>query len=204
MTYLIYIIIGYLIGSIPFGYIITKFFAKENLHNIGSGSTGATNVTRILGLKIGILVFLLDFFKAFSLIIYLKLSNNILYLNNESIPMVISFTAIAIILGHCWPIFIKFKGGKGVAPAVGSFTAIAYEISLLTLIISLFLIKKTKTASIGSLSGVLISFVPFISLIIIGIYQWEYLIFYLGGLTIIIIRHKENIKRLIHNNERKF
>ena len=118
--------------------------------------------------------------------------------------MIISTTSIAIILGHCWPVFLKFKGGKGVAPAVGSFTAIAYEVSIITMIISLLLIKKTKTASIGSLSGVLISFIPFISLIIIGIYQWEYLIFYLGGLTIIIIRHKENIKRLIHNNERKF
>jgi len=201
---LIYIIIGYLVGSIPFGYIITKLFSKENLHDIGSGSTGATNVTRILGLKIGILVFLLDFSKAFSLIIYLKLSNNVPFLNNQSIPMIISTTSIAITLGHCWPIFLKFKGGKGIAPSVGSFTAIAYEISLITMIISLLLIKKTKTASIGSLSGVLISFIPFISLIIIGVYQLEYLIFYLGLITIIIIRHKENIKKIINNNERKF
>ena len=118
--------------------------------------------------------------------------------------MIISLTAIAIILGHCWPIFIKFKGGKGVAPAVGSFTAIAYEVSIITLIISLLLIKKTKTASIGSLSGALMSFIPFISLIIMGVYQLEYLIFYLGAVTIIIIRHKENIKKLINNNERKF
>ncbi len=193
-----------MIGSIPFGYIITNFFSKENLHNIGSGSTGATNVTRILGLKIGILVFLLDFSKAFLLIIYLRLSTNILFLNNESIPIIISTTAIAIILGHCWPIFLKFKGGKGVAPGVGSFTAIAYEISIITMIISLLLIKKTKTASIGSLSGALISFIPFISLIIMGTYHMEYLIFYFGGLAIIIIRHKENIKRLINNDERKF
>ena len=193
-----------MIGSIPFGYIITNFFSKENLHNIGSGSTGATNVTRILGLKIGILVFLLDFSKAFLLIIYLRLSTNILFLNNESIPMIISTTAIAIILGHCWPIFLKFKGGKGVAPGVGSFTAIAYEISIITMIISLLLIKKTKTASIGSLSVALISFIPFISLIIMGTYHMEYLIFYFGGLAIIIIRHKENIKRLINNDERKF
>lgn len=196
--------IGYLVGSIPFGYIITIFFSKENLHKVGSGSTGATNVTRVLGLKIGILVFLLDFSKAFLLIIYLKLSTDILFLDNESIPMIISTTGIAIIIGHCWPIFLKFKGGKGVAPGVGAFTAIAYEISIIAMIISLFLIKKTKTASIGSLSGAIISFIPFISLIIIGEYHIEYLVFYLGGITIIIIRHKENIKRLINNNERKF
>ena len=196
--------IGYLVGSIPFGYIITNFFSKENLHKVGSGSTGATNVTRVLGLKIGILVFLLDFSKAFLLIIYLKLSTDILFLDNESIPMIISTTGIAIIIGHCWPIFLKFKGGKGVAPGVGAFTAIAYEISIIAMIISLFLIKKTKTASIGSLSGAIISFIPFIRLIIIGEYHIEYLVFYLGGITIIIIRHKENIKRLINNNERKF
>jgi len=118
--------------------------------------------------------------------------------------MIISTTSIAIILGHCWPIFLKFKGGKGVAPAIGSFTAIAYEITLITMIISLLLIKKTKTASIGSLSGALISFIPFISLIIIGVYPMEYLVFYLGAIIIIIIRHKENIKKLINNNERKF
>ena len=196
--------IGYLVGSIPFGYIITNFFSKENLHKVGSGSTGATNVTRVLGLKIGILVFLLDFSKAFLLIFYLKLSTDIPFLDNESIPMIISTTGIAIIIGHCWPIFLKFKGGKGVAPGVGAFTAIAYEISIIAMIISLFLIKKTKTASIGSLSGAIISFIPFISLIIIGEYHIEYLVFYLGGITIIIIRHKENIKRLINNNERKF
>ena len=196
--------IGYLVGSIPFGYIITIFFSKENLHKVGSGSTGATNVTRVLGLKIGILVFLLDFSKALLLIIYLRLSTDILFLDNESIPMIISTTSIAIIIGHCWPIFLKFKGGKGVAPGVGTFTAIAYEISIIAMIISLFLIKKTKTASIGSLSGAIISFIPFISLIIIGEYHIEYLVFYLGGITIIIIRHKENIKRLINNNERKF
>ena len=196
--------IGYLVGSIPFGYIITIFFSKENLHKVGSGSTGATNVTRVLGLKIGILVFLLDFSKAFLLIIYLRLSTDILFLDNESIPMIISTTSIAIIIGHCWPIFLKFKGGKGVAPGVGAFTAIAYEISIITMIISLFLIKKTKTASIGSLSGAIISFIPFISLIIMGEYHMEYLVFYLGGMAIIIIRHKENIKRLINNNERKF
>ena len=118
--------------------------------------------------------------------------------------MIISTTSIAIILGHCWPVFLKFKGGKGVAPALGSFTAIAYEITLITMIISLLLIKKTKTASIGSLSGALISFIPFISLTIIGVYQIEYLVFYFGAITIIIIRHKENIKKLINNNERKF
>ena len=196
--------IGYFIGSIPFGYIITNLFSKENLHKVGSGSTGATNVTRVLGLKIGILVFLLDFSKAFLLIIYLRLSTEILFLNNESIQMLISTTAIAIILGHCWPIFLKFKGGKGVAPGVGSFTAIAYEISIIAMIISLLLIKRTKTASIGSLSGAIISFIPFISLIIMGEYPMEYLVFYLGGISTIIIRHKENIKRLINNNERKF
>ena len=145
--------IGYLVGSIPFGYIITIFFSKENLHKVGSGSTGATNVTRVLCLKIGILVFLLDFSKAFLLIFYLKLSTDIPFLDNESIPMIISTTGIAIIIGHCWPIFLKFRGGKGVAPGVGTFTAIAYEISIIAMIISLFLIKKTKTASIGSLSG---------------------------------------------------
>ena len=154
--------IGYAIGSIPFGYILTKIISNKNVLEIGSGSTGATNVTRALGLKIGIIVFLLDFCKGFVLVLILRqtIDNNLL----------IAFTASSIVIGHCWPIFLKFQGGKGVAPGVGTFTALAYEIVLLPTIMSLIFIYKTKTASIGSLIGVIFSFVPFIVLIILNIY----------------------------------
>ena len=157
--------LGYTIGSIPFGYILTKIISSKNLLEIGSGSTGATNVTRALGLKI---------------------------------------TASSIIIGHCWPIFLKFKGGKGVAPGVGTFTALAYEIVLIPTIMSLIFIYKTKTASIGSLIGIVFSFIPFVVLIILNIYEIEYLIYYLVSISVILVRHKENINRLINNNERSF
>jgi glycerol-3-phosphate acyltransferase PlsY len=99
---------------------------------------------------------------------------------------------------------LKFKGGKGVAPGVGIFSAIAYEIVLIPVLLSLFLIYKTKTASIGSLVGAISSFIPFIIFIVLGIYDIEYLVYYFTTMAIILIRHKENIKRLINNNERKF
>ncbi len=188
--------LGYTIGSIPFGYILTKIISSKNLLEIGSGSTGATNVTRALGLKIGIIVFLLDFCKGFILVLVLKqtIDNNLL----------IAFTASSIIIGHCWPIFLKFKGGKGVAPGVGTFTALAYEIVLIPTIMSLIFIYKTKTASIGSLIGIVFSFIPFVVLIILNIYEIEYLIYYLVSISVILVRHKENINRLINNNERSF
>ncbi|MFL2767865.1 MAG: glycerol-3-phosphate 1-O-acyltransferase PlsY [Dehalococcoidia bacterium] len=196
MEYFIYIFIGYTIGSIPFGYILTKIISSKNLLEIGSGSTGATNVTRVLGLKIGIIVFLLDFCKGFVLVLFLRqaLDNNLL----------IACTGSAIIIGHCWPIFLKFKGGKGVAPGVGTFSAIAYEIVLLPTIMSLICIYKTKTASIGSLIGIVFSFIPFIVLIILNVYEIEYLIYYLISISVILVRHKENINRLINKNERSF
>ena len=133
---------------------------------------------------------------SFVLVLVLKqtLDNNLL----------IAFTASSIIIGHCWPIFLKFKGGKGVAPGVGTFTALAYEIVLIPTIMSLIFIYKTKTASIGSLIGIVFSFIPFVVLIILNIYEIEYLIYYLVSISVILIRHKENINRLINNNERSF
>ncbi len=170
--------------------------SSKNVLEIGSGSTGATNVTRALGLKLGITVFCMDFCKGFiPILIFRQILDN---------DLVIALSASSIVFGHCWPIFLKFKGGKGVAPGVGTFTALAYEIVLLPTIISLALIIKTRTASIGSLVGSIFSFIPFITLIILGIYELEYLLYYLISMLIIIIRHKENINRLINNNERKF
>ena len=170
--------------------------SSKNVLEIGSGSTGATNVTRALGLKLGITVFCMDFCKGFiPILIFRQILDN---------DLVIALSASSIVFGHCWPIFLKFKGGKGVAPGVGTFTALAYEIVLLPTIISLILIIKTRTASIGSLVGSIFSFIPFIILIILGIYELEYLLYYFISMLIIIIRHKENIYRLINNNERKF
>jgi glycerol-3-phosphate acyltransferase PlsY len=153
-------------------------------------------VTRVLGLKVGIFVFFFDFSKGFITILLLS--------QMTTDPLLIALSSSSIVLGHCWPLFLKFKGGKGVAPGVGTFSAIAYEIVLIPVILSLFLIYKTKTASIGSLVGSISSFIPFIIFIVLGIYDIEYLVYYFTTMVIILIRHKENIKRLINNNERKF
>lgn len=153
-------------------------------------------MTRVLGLKVGIFVFFFDFSKGFITILLLS--------QMTTDPLLIALSSSSIVLGHCWPLFLKFKGGKGVAPGVGTFSAIAYEIVLIPVILSLFLIYKTKTASIGSLVGSISSFIPFIIFIVLGIYDIEYLVYYFTTMVIILIRHKENIKRLINNNERKF
>ena len=153
-------------------------------------------MTRVLGLKVGIFVFFFDFSKGFITILLLS--------QMTTDPLLIALSSSSIVLGHCWPLFLKFKGGKGVAPGVGTFSAIAYEIVLIPVLLSLFLIYKTKTASIGSLVGSISSFIPFIIFIVLGIYDIEYLVYYFTTMVIILIRHKENIKRLINNNERKF
>ena len=153
-------------------------------------------MTRVLGLKVGIFVFFFDFSKGFITILLLS--------QMTTDPLLIALSSSSIVLGHCWPLFLKFKGGKGVAPGVGTFSAIAYEIVLIPVLLSLFLIYKTKTASIGSLVGSISSFIPFIIFIVLGIYDIEYLVYYFTTMAIILIRHKENIKRLINHNERKF
>ena len=188
MEYLIVGIASYLIGSIPFGLILTKLFLKKDIREIGSGNIGATNALRTGNKLIGYTTLTLDIVKAIIPVIYVKIN----------FPELIYIASLCAFLGHVFPVWLKFKGGKGVATYVG----ILFSINILLGIVFVtswgvvFLIFRYSSLSsiIGSLS------IPFY-LIIIG--QTNSVIFFGIMFILIFFTHRENIKRLKNKEESK-
>ena len=188
MEYLIVGIASYLMGSIPFGFILTKLFLKKDIREIGSGNIGATNALRTGNKLIGYTTLTLDIVKAIIPVIYVKIN----------FPELIYIASLCAFLGHVFPVWLKFKGGKGVATYVG----ILFSINILLGIVFVtswgvvFLIFRYSSLSsiIGSLS------IPFY-LIIIG--QTNSVIFFGIMFILIFFTHRENIKRLKNKEESK-
>ena len=187
MDYLIIITISYLLGSVPFGLLLTKFFLNKDIRNIGSGNIGATNVLRSGNKLIGYTTLFFDIIKAVLPVIYVKLNY----------PDFIYISSLSVFLGHVFPIWLKFKGGKGVATYVG----ILFSINLIFGIIFgitwilIFLISKYSSLSslIGSIS------IP----IYLFIFNEEQIIFFVIMFVLVFYTHRENIKRLKNKEESK-
>ncbi len=191
MKLILLILISYLIGSIPFGVIVGKF-RNIDIRKLGSGNIGATNIWRNLGKILGILVFLLDFTKGFLVIVVTKL-----VFGNQ--PLIITIAAITVILGHCFPLFLKFKGGKGMSTGAGVVLGINWLILVIAFLVWLAIVIKTRHVSLGSIIAVIL-----ILILMILQYQFSwYLVFGLFVTIFIPLRHKENIKRLLNGSENK-
>ena len=189
----------YLIGSISFGRILSKLTTGVDITKVGSGNTGATNVLRSSGPALGLLVLILDMAKS---IIPVAVLNQITYFDSNGS---IQFFALLFIIGHCYPIYNKFKGGKGVATGIGPLVIIFFPSSLVALIVFIITILFTKYVSAGSILGCLFALISMIFFNLSGSYNSTYydLIYLLPAITIIIYKHSENISRLINNNENK-
>jgi glycerol-3-phosphate acyltransferase PlsY len=187
MEYLIIALGSYLLGSIPFGFILTKIFLKKDIRDIGSGNIGATNALRTGNKLLGYATLLLDITKAILPVLFIKFNY----------PDYIFIAALSTFLGHVFPIWLKFKGGKGVATYVG----ILFSINLifgLVFIVSwavTFLISKYS-----SLSSLMASLIVPIYLIIFENYNS---IFFIIMFVLIFYTHKENVKRLRNKQESK-
>tara|TARA_A100000164_G_scaffold345645_1_gene345637 strand:- start:1 stop:582 length:582 start_codon:yes stop_codon:yes gene_type:complete len=182
------IIFGYLIGSIPFGYILTKIFLKKDIRDIGSGNIGATNALRTGNKIIGYLTLTLDIFKALIPILYIKLYNYDLIL----------ITSLSVFIGHVFPIWLKFKGGKGVATYLGILVIINPMASLLFISTWLLTYIIFKFSSLSSIIGSLM--IPIYIYIFEGINN---VYFFIIMFVLIFYTHRENIKRLINKEENK-
>jgi glycerol-3-phosphate acyltransferase PlsY len=188
MEHLIVGIASYLMGSIPFGFILTKVFLKKDIREIGSGNIGATNALRTGNKLIGYTTLILDIAKAVIPVIYVKIN----------FPELIYIASLSAFLGHVFPIWLKFKGGKGVATYVG----ILFSINILLGVIFvaswglIFLIFKYSSLSsiVGALS------IPFY-LLITG--EINSVIFFTIMFVLIFFTHRENIKRLKNKEESK-
>lgn len=187
--------LSYLLGSISVSYLIGKKYKNIDIREHGSGNIGTTNTFRVLGKKLGVLTFLFDFFKAFiPTIIALK------YFYPES-PEPGLIVGIFAVLGHNFPVFMNFKGGKGVASSIGVVMAYDTKIALIAVAIFTIVVLTLRMVSLGSISAAGT----------VGIW-YIYRIISSGMLTglgvvfmavLLVIRHKDNIKRLLRGEEKK-
>ena len=188
MDILIIGIISYLMGSIPFGLILTKTFLKKDVREVGSGNIGATNVLRTGNKSIGYLTLVLDILKAIIPVIYVKFNY----------PDYLFISSLCAFLGHVFPIWLKFKGGKGVATYLGILFSINIFFGLIFIIIWLIIFVLSKYSSLSSLVA---SFSIPIYLIILA--KYDQVIFFIIMFVLIFFTHRENIKRLKNNKETK-
>ena len=193
VTNLSLIIFFYLIGSLPFALIFTKLFGFGDIRNIGSGNIGATNVLRTGNKFLAFVVLCLDIFKGFLPFLILQM-----YFADISLLNKILLCHFAI-LGHIFPIWLKFKGGKGVATYIGFIFGLNPYIAILFLLVWVVTAFVSKYSSLGSLIGILVAPAYFIFIN----FNYYILIFFIYLNLIIYIKHKENIKRLINKTESK-
>ena len=188
MDYLVIGIASYLMGSIPFGLILTKLFLNKDIREIGSGNIGATNALRTGNKLIGYSTLILDIAKAIIPVIYVKFNY----------PDIIYIASLCAFLGHVFPIWLKFKGGKGVATYVGILFSINIILGLIFVVFWVFIFLLSKYSS---LSSIIASISVPIYILITG--QINDVIFFTIMFILIFFTHRENIKRLKNKEESK-
>ena len=184
----IIILISYLLGSIPFGFLLTKIFLNKDIRKIGSGNIGATNALRTGNKTLGYATLILDILKAIIPLIFVKIYySDYLYISS-----------LCVFLGHVFPIWLKFKGGKGVATYLGILCCINIYLGIIFGIVWLITFVMFKYSSLSSLVGAL-------SIPIINFLFFKDQIFYFFIIMFILIfyTHRENIKRLLNRTESK-
>ncbi len=199
--------LGYLLGSIPFGFMATRRTKGVDVRNYGSGKTGATNVIRTGGVLAGIIVLACDLAKG-ALAIFLgglimgDVVGSIggMEVDRQDAQMA---SGIAAIIGHIWPVYIGFRGGRGVATFMGGLLFLHWPTALICGGIILGMTFITRYFSLGSLIGALSSVVAMILLVLLWSQPVEYLIYVAVGAAIILEQHRDNIKRLKEGTERK-
>ena len=188
MEVFIIIIISYLMGSIPFGLLLTKIFLNKDIRNVGSGNIGATNALRTGNKSIGYATLISDILKAVIPVIFVKIYyTEYLYISS-----------LSVFLGHVFPIWLKFKGGKGVATYVGILSCINIYLGVVFGIVWFIIFLIFKYSSLSSLIGSLS--IPIVNFFI---FKNEVVFFFVIMFVLIFYTHRENIKRLLNRTESK-
>ncbi len=201
-TYAIVALIAYLLGSIPFGYILVRIFRGEDVRAIGSGNIGATNVARKAP-GLGLLTLVLDAIKGFAAVMMGMLVASHSGADERHIYLFAAFAAICAILGHIFPVWLKFKGGKGVATGVGSFLALAPKAVLIALVIFAAVVIAFRYVSLGSILGAA-AFPVFAWLLNGEKNSPGVLAAMITASALIILKHHANIRRLLAGTENRF
>lgn len=194
-------IIAYLIGSINFSIILSKKMAGFDVREKGSGNAGTTNMLRSVGKKAAAITLICDILKGVIAILIAIVIGKIFKNTNGS--LLVQIAGVAVILGHTFPIFFKFKGGKGVATSLGVLIMSNWQIGLICLVFALILIALTQMVSVGSIAAAILY--PVLTLFIPQNYivPGNYLIYSIVLAIIIVFNHRENVKRLLNGTENK-
>lgn len=202
VAYVIIAIIAYLIGSISFSIIISKKMAGFDVREKGSGNAGSTNVLRTVGKKAAIITLICDILKGVVAILIALLIG--LFAKGSCKAVLVQVAAIAVVLGHTFPIFFGFKGGKGVATSLGIILVINWQIGLICLIFALAIMALTRMVSLGSISAAVLF--PILTMFIHTHYianDGSYVIFGIILAAFVIYNHRSNVKRIMNGTENK-
>jgi acyl phosphate:glycerol-3-phosphate acyltransferase len=187
-------VLAYLLGGLPFGYWFVRLTAGRDIRTMGSGNIGATNVRRSMGTKAGLVVLFLDILKGF---IAVWLAAILTYGHTTALALAV----VAVMLGHCYPIFLRFKGGKAVACFVGAFLYLAPLALLATTVVFVAVVVLSKYVSLGSILGALVF--PF-ALWFVNRPPPGILYASIFAAALVVYRHKSNIARLRAGKESRF
>ena len=196
--------IAYLLGSIPAGYIAGRI-AGVDIRKLGSGNVGATNVTRVLGKRFGYPVFLIDFAKGLAAVLIALMIAGTATTNATFIDLSAGMAALFSVIGHSYPIWLRFEGGKGVATALGSLFGLNWIGAVVMCIVWLTVFQVTRYISLASVTAAVA--LPITIAIMLGLKQVQspivfYFALFLGG--IVIFRHRSNLSRLLKGTEPRF
>ena len=200
-TYIIVSIIAYLLGSVSFSIIISKKMAGFDVREKGSGNAGATNVLRSVGKKAAILTLICDCLKGVLTILVAFVVGKIVKNLDES--LLIQLAGVFVILGHTFPVFFKFKGGKGVATSLGVLLMTNWQIGLICLVFALVLMALTRFVSLGSIGAAILF--PVLTVFIHTNYlvNGNYIIFAIILAVLVVFNHRTNVQRLLAGKENK-
>lgn len=192
--------LAYLIGALPWGYVAVLLHRGIDIRDYGSGRTGVSNALRTAGLKLAGLVLLLDLLKGFGAVLLART------LIGEPIAEVAA--GLTALVGHNWPVFLGFRGGRGIAPGLGGLAVMSPLAAASGVVVFLPICLITRYLSLGSLMGVVSAIVVLVALVLTGFNPWGpnsylYLIYGLLGGAVIIWQHKDNIQRLLNGTERR-
>lgn len=201
-TYIIVAIISYLLGSVMFSVIISKKMAGFDVREKGSGNAGSTNVLRTVGKKAAVLTLICDCLKGVLAVLMAYIIGKIA--KNTDASLLLQLAGLFVVLGHTFPIFFNFKGGKGVATSLGVLLMINWQIGLICLVFALVLMALTKFVSLGSVAAAVLF--PVLTIFIHNHYlvpEGSYIIFAIILAVMVIFNHRENVKRLLEGKENK-
>lgn len=204
-TYIIVAIIAYLMGSISFSVIISKKMAGFDVREKGSGNAGTTNVLRSVGKKAAAITLVCDILKGVVAILIALLAGVIM--KDLDKALLVQLAGVFVIIGHTFPIFFKFKGGKGIATSLGVLLMINWQIGLICLVFALLLMALTRMVSVGSIAAAVLF--PVLVLFINQNYivaessNWSYLIFSIVIALLVLFNHRSNLKRIFTGTENK-